>query len=509
MRQRRSVAIGVSILVAGAAAAFAQPSETKSAHIGIERSDVQAVIAMARSAPPEFAADALLTLVENGLIPDRRRQRELLQEAFAIAADAQEKIALKRGAGDSPVTSALHGAFRNGIDRVSLRARAVEAMLGLDAAAARDLFGKIDLAIQPSSGCAQQTVPDLALYYVAMFDLARHMADRAQVEAFLLAQMPRFVSTAQITPFARVFLQVRGIERMPAVLDAYAARLPELEPDVRVFSSDFGAAIEAVGQLLGDAANSNREPLIRQARAWVLANVERGVCAATPEYTVAFNGVDRTPIPYVDPIEKFNQELGWRGHNARIDPATVAEADRGTALTIPFSSEYFENFQTHLLLARDGSNALALPDWRDQLESYITRVSDWKCASANEPRFYLEKSDLLEQILFIDRHAPPPPNAPIRINWAGNRRPEGPRLEIPGRDRVMAALMNLFASDTGEKVYSERRLLWFSPVRDLLGLYDHSDRTFAMADLYASANHPVLSLYGHLAKLVAARERAF
>jgi len=335
----------------------------------------------------------------------------------------------------------------------------------------------------------------------------RHLPERAQVESFLLAQMPRFRSTSQITPFARVFLQVPAIDRMPAVIDAFADRLPELTPDLRVFSTDFSESLEAVGQLLRDTARADHEPLIRQSRAWVLSNTKAGVCAETPHYAVSFDGAGRTLIPYVDPIEKFNQEVAWRSRDshARIDRAEIAGADKSPAPEIPDSLEYLENFRTHLLLARDGIGALDLSDWRDRLESYISRLTSWKCTSPNEPRFYLEKSDLLSQILFINRHAPPPAGAPIRINWAGDRRPEGPRLEIPGRDRVMAALVNLFSSDTAAKVYAQRRLLWFSPVRDLLGLYDRSDRTFDIASLYASANHPVLSLYGRLAKLVAER----
>jgi hypothetical protein len=574
---------------------------------------VQTVIGLAHAAgvAPEFAADVLITLVESGLIPDRRTQRNLLEEAFTLAGNAQEKIALKRGGGDSPVTSALHGAFRNGIDQASLRSRVVHAMLRIDAGIARDLFQRIDLPIQATSAsnparqrgdCENQTVPDLTLYYVTMWEVARSIPDRTELEAFFAAHMPRFVSTAQITPLARVFMQIPGIDRMPSVIDAFASRLPDLTDDRRVFSSYFDESIEAIGQLVTSAAPSARERLIQQSRAWVVRGVNHGICAEPLKYSVAFDGVGRKLIPFVDPADRFNQEVAWRSRapDARINQSAITKLDPASA-AVSNSSRYLEHFQTHLLLSRDDEGALDPARWRTEVERFITRLSEWGWPDAqivsrivsyrdiddiddtntarpeprpNEPRpegavktdsatvkthsaafsssdpqqegavttflgesdrhvveqapaasqaasastppagatqtnpadFYLEKSDLLTHILFIERHAPAErTSGPVKINWYGAPKPEGPRLEIPGRDRVMTALVDLFNGEAARKVYEERRLLWFSPVRDLLGSYERSSNTFAMADLYAASHHPVLSLYGRLAKLIATR----
>src|SRR5580704_16557856 len=270
----------------------AQPSldEEKTPRTIIDRSDVQSVIAMARSVPAEFGADAMITLVEHGLIPDRRAAQSLLEEAFTLAGNAQEKIALKRGSGDSPITGALHGAFRNGIDQASLRARAIEAMLRYDSRTARELFQKIELPAPPAGSCEQQTIPDFSLYYVAMFEVAKQIPDRAQQDAFFAAHMAKFQSTAQITPFARVFMQLPNVERSAAVMDAFASRLPDLVLDARVFSSTNEDAIEAISQLLPDLTPASKEKLIQQSRAWVIRNVNFGVCAETQHYAVAFDG---------------------------------------------------------------------------------------------------------------------------------------------------------------------------------------------------------------------------
>jgi hypothetical protein len=580
-------------------ALHAQPSLDRTANTTsgarIERSDVQTVIGLAHAAnvPPEFAADVLITLVESGLIPDHRTQRNLLEEAFTLAGNAQEKIALKRGGGDSPVTGALHGAFRNGIDQASLRSRVVQAMLRIDQGLAHDLFQRIDLPIQPTTGCEQQTVPDLTLYYVTMWEVARSIPDRTQLEAFFATQMPRFVSAAQITPLARVFMQIPGIERMPSVMDAFASHLPDLIDDSRVFSSYFDESIEAIGQLVSSAAPSTRERLIQQSRAWVIRGVNHGICSEPPKYSVSFDGVGRKLIPFVDPADRFNQEVAWRSRTpvARINDPVVAKQEPTAPAPVSNSSQYIEHFQTHLLLSRDDEGALDPARWRTEVERYITRLSEWGWPDAridsrvvsyrdiddsngNEPRlegavksdsatltssdprpeprlegavtafigesdravvpqailpaaafqaasastplvstpqtnpaeFYLEKSDLLTHVLFLEHHGPAQrTSGPVKINWYGAPKPEGPRLEIPGRDRVMTALVDLFNGEAARKVYEERRLVWFSPVRDLLGSYERTGNTFAIADLYAASNHPVLNLYGRLAKLIATR----
>jgi hypothetical protein len=435
--------------------------------------------------------------------------------------------------------------------------------------------------------------------------------------------MPRFVSAAQITPLARVFMQIPGIERMPAVIDAFSSRLPDLIDDRRVFSSYFDESIEAIGQLVSSAAPSSRERLIQQSRAWVVRSVNRGVCSEPPKYSVSFDGVGRRPIPFIEPADRFNQEVAWRSRtpDTRINESAIAKPEPGSPAAVPNSTQYIDYFRTHLLLSRDDAGALDLARWRTEVERYITRLSEWSwqdhsaqivsrivsyrdiddgnandplnearqdgargldeprpegavkrsvtlalhdpLPGLNEPRlegavtrsvtvtvndtlpggalndvqqsilpaaafqsanvsatpaasgnatrntpadFYLEKSDLLTHVLFIERHAPAQrTSGPVKINWSGAPKPEGPRLEIPGRDRVMTALVDLFDGDTARKVYEERRLVWFSPVRDLLGTYERSGNTFAIAELYAASHHPVLSLYGRLAKLIATR----
>ena len=500
----------LAILPMLAAALCAQPSPSKFARVGLDRGEIQAVISMARSAPAEFGADALITLVESGLIADHRAGRDLLDEAFAMAGGAQEKIALKRGAGDSAVTSALHGAFRNGLDAASLRSRASIALLKIDPQAARDMFQRIQLPIEPAQhdgmGCEQHLVPDLSFYYVAMWEVARGIHERDRLEGFLREHLALFRSTAQITPLARVFMQVPDLERMPALVDAFALRLPNLDRDVRVFSTYYEQAIEAVGQLASSVASSGKDRLVQESRAWVIRNIDEGLCAAPPRYEVSFDGNGRKPIAPPAPEAVFNEFVARQSRAATesIAAADIIRREPGSAAeTRPNSPGYAEHFRTRLLLSREDFGGFDLARWRGDMESYIARLAAWNAADADRSSFYLEKSDLLTQILFIEKRTPAAPGSRVMITPTGARRLTGPIVEIPGRDRLMSALVEWFDSDTARQVYSARRLVWFSPVRDLLGTYEDSDRTLAMAERYARSQNPILGLYGRLAKLVA------
>src|SRR5579885_1337984 len=66
------------------------------------------VIALARTAPPEFFADAVVRLIHAGKIPNRDQEIELLEDAFAAAATAKEPVRLIAVTGTPPDTRELY-----------------------------------------------------------------------------------------------------------------------------------------------------------------------------------------------------------------------------------------------------------------------------------------------------------------------------------------------------------------------------------------------------------------
>ena len=228
----------------------------------------------------------------------------------------------------------------------------------------------------------------------------------------------------------------------------------------------------------------------------MIRNANFGVCKEAQHYAVAFDGVGRKAIPVVAPQDLFNQEIAWRGKSSsRIEAAEIATPQAGEAVTIANSTEYRNHFSFHLLLSRDGDGGLDLSLWRSEMSSYIDRLAAWTSDTTDS---YLEKADLLTHVLFIERHAPVSSSGPVRVNWYGEKKPMGPRVEIPGRDRAIGALVEMFNGATARKVYNDRHVVWFAPVHDLLAIP-------GVADRYAQSGNPVLAMYGRLVNLTGVR----
>ncbi len=117
--------------------------------------EIEALIEDARIAPGEFAADALLRIVESGRVTDRDWRRDLSEEAFRLAANAQQQMRRTYLAGSNVDTRTgyLSMAFDLKLDALSLRCRAVRAMLGVDKQKARELFSEIPKPEPPPVTC--------------------------------------------------------------------------------------------------------------------------------------------------------------------------------------------------------------------------------------------------------------------------------------------------------------------------------------------------------------------
>lgn len=100
---------------------------------------------LASAAPPEFAADALLRIVESGRLTDRNASRTLVEQAFQAAASAKFPVRMQaiHGAVTDTEAGSLNEAYTLGLDVLSLQSRAVRDMLPLDPGKARELFGQI------------------------------------------------------------------------------------------------------------------------------------------------------------------------------------------------------------------------------------------------------------------------------------------------------------------------------------------------------------------------------
>src|SRR5215471_13157444 len=119
---------GFAVLLAAALANAAAPPNK----------ETEALLALARTAPPEIFADSIVKLVESGKITGVDAQKTLLESAFAAAGQAREPIRLipLPGLGPDNRASFRGRASDLQLDVLSLQTRVLRALLTVDRALA-------------------------------------------------------------------------------------------------------------------------------------------------------------------------------------------------------------------------------------------------------------------------------------------------------------------------------------------------------------------------------------
>jgi hypothetical protein len=118
------------------------------------------------SVPPELAAYAMLRLVEAKAVSQPEQQRRLIEQAYMLAGQSPYAVRLTAVAGMSNTRAGyLSQALTQGLDALSLRTRAVAAMLKLDPDRGRDLFEQLRPLAIANRSCADSMIYEPSAYY--------------------------------------------------------------------------------------------------------------------------------------------------------------------------------------------------------------------------------------------------------------------------------------------------------------------------------------------------------
>ena len=180
---------------------------------------LEPVMRLALSAPPEFAADGLLQLVESRKVEDRETAAALLQQAFDLAAAARFQVARKAAvplSGDSR-QGVLAKAYALGLDAVSLQARAVTGMTPLDKKRARIMLQSMVKPELPPLTCDDLLLYDPGPLYRALATVeqtAFTAAERAKEDhvSLLLEYVSQVHSPVQVAPLIAA-VRASGFQR--------------------------------------------------------------------------------------------------------------------------------------------------------------------------------------------------------------------------------------------------------------------------------------------------------
>ena len=268
--------------------------------------EVQSIVDLARSAAPEMFAEAMIRLVQAGRIPQREAQIELLDQAFAVAADAVEPVRLIALPTTPTDTRELYRARAGdlGLDALSLQSRALKELLTVDPARARERFAAIRRPTLDARPCGDPLVADASAYYEVAAAIAQSAfsADEKRQEAhvqFLAALLSGVTSPGELVPFAR---SLHGVALNPPewtlLAAALAAKLESIAQDYRPFALSFDA-LQAEIDALQEITPSEQLP--QAFRKYTISQLTAARCS--PDIAIAFDPKDLKPAKHEEAFQ--------------------------------------------------------------------------------------------------------------------------------------------------------------------------------------------------------------
>ena len=330
--------------------------------------NLRPLVNTAFAAPPEFAANALLRIVEAGKVDDKQTRTELIERAFRLAASAHEpyRQAALSGVVQDYRNSIRANAYSLQLDRVSLQTWAVRQMVALDKKAARELFLEIPRpAIAPLT-CDDTLGADLSDFYRTLGQVASETYTPAEQRHedhinLLLNFVATVSSPLQLAPAAELIRSANVSAAERQLLGAkFAAAMESVQPDDRSFAG--------VTAALTPLMSSDMMPSFQRFIA-AHASAQRCPASAQPSVTAKIVGGGQ---PSADAPPDFQRMSRDEMNLTFTSGQMVTAAERGTAAW----QQRLQDFLTELGGWTQASDAPAA--------DFITRKcsSIWRCSTS-------------------------------------------------------------------------------------------------------------------------------
>jgi len=417
------IARGVLGLILAFAVAHAEIAKLPGAY--------QSLVDLARAAPPEFTADALLRIVEQGKFLDKDARIDLIEDAFRSASAAKFQVRMDGLPGTTTDTASgsLSRAYAWKLDALSLESRAVRDMLPLDPAKARRMFTEIARPMLPALTCDDALFYDLSDYYQALSAVVNgsfSQKERAKDGHlnFLSDYLGQAASPLELAPIAQVIESVSVTNQQRQGL---WARLGGLMESIQADDRSLSAALPALNSLSLPELQSSLEKYRQKSHG----------C----EGDVA-SGTSKKPItPKLDSYWQStnSQQLVQPGKKLRFDKNNVplGDADRST------------------------------PEYRQQVSDYLNQLGGWAADQENsEADFYHEKCTVLMALIELVPHG-------------------------PDNDKIIADYVNFVGNSN---LYQQSPAEWFVEPRALLDRFQPGPIRTAILDAFQGSGNPVLGL---------------
>jgi hypothetical protein len=370
-------------------------------------SAIDAVVDLTRGAPAELAADALIRLAALDQLPKKRRI-ELLDQAFQSAAASpvpyKKHSALAR---IQPPSAFLEHAYALDLDALSLRLRAVHALLPLDPQKARARFEDIPPIDLPDLTCDDFMAYDVSRYYQVLAEVAAQgfTAKEAKEEEPIkfLTRYAAISYPAQIAPAARMLAGNLSVpdSAFQSLVTAFAGNLSRMGGDDRSFTDAAREAGPVIAALAQASARRGLAPVV--------------VVVAYRQFLVSHFTAARceeldTASASADPADYFNSHLGTTAV-ASIDESerTASKREGKPQGLASCDSPECQNIraQYQSLVFKDNGEAVQeserqSTEWQIRVRDFLSALASWNDSSGLPPiQYFREKMDFYNQLIAI------------------------------------------------------------------------------------------------------------
>jgi hypothetical protein len=424
-----------------------------------------ALLDLARSAPPEFAARGLLHLLDSNAVPTNDWQLEVARESLGLAASARHAVRKRLARGIVAMDNRAmlwNVAHQHGLDTLSLSLRAIDHIRRLDASAAREAFARLPRPASNQVTCKDPLLDDTSAWF----------ATAARLQADPLPLIQSIQTHAEIAPAIDLIFQRRNTpEELDTLAGAIGQKLRELPSGERAFTA---ALFETPRKLkhLYVVLNSQQRPTAALAdgwRAWMQAGLEAPACQesrlAGPQEQARRDALDVFNQTFEPGLPPELLKPNGTAESANLEP--FADSENTREQTRLFKQLLFGN-QSRGLSEREKDT----PEWREQMQKYIQSI-EGRTRSADEPdiEFFYRQSQLWAGVLMAS--------------------PAGPTRDRALQQYIAFLLANAPHTDP---------LIWFSQFESMAELtrsLHGNDFSKVLQALHLTA-HPVLQLYAEL-----------
>jgi hypothetical protein len=394
-------------VINGCALETMEGQQKRGKDVGRQSISAEVLIAEVSSAPPEIAADLLIKIAESKVIGDKQKRIELLDEAFRRASGVQQKLRLKAWAGLVDTRSGyLSAAYDLKLDALSLKCRAVKAMLALDTQRARSLFSEIPKLRLTSLGCTEVLGYDVSEFYQTLQQIEQKSFSKEERTQgydaqFISSYLDDLVSPAQVGPVFNLIANSQSTDAELGVLIArLSSALKKILKDPRSFalSMKYGDVIAGLQRLIGECEQKKipTSELLSSFRSYVVGELSSAQCSDAlvesdqqhQDQSIAYvNKWFSNPIRLED-IKPLRVETA--GQSVRF----WASSD-SAQLLMKVKKLRFGTKQTPLTLEERSTL-----EWQQSLTQLLTELEIWDGEKENTETDYFHEKCVLYKTLF-------------------------------------------------------------------------------------------------------------